>query len=198
MVGMASALLRAHVPEEGTSAPESLDGDGEARVRRMVDEHFDFIWRLLRRLGLRDDQAEDSAQQVFLVASRKLASIEPASERSFLFGTALRVAADLRRTAAYRREVAHADPAAHLTSDDRPDELLDRRRAREMLDRVLDAMDLDLRTVFVLFELEEMSTPDIAALLEIPVGTAASRLRRAREDFQDQVKRLQRATGGSR
>jgi RNA polymerase sigma-70 factor (ECF subfamily) len=59
-----------------------------------------------------------------------------------------------------------------------------------LLDEVLDAMTMDLRTVFVLFELEELPTAEIARLLEIPVGTAASRLRRAREEFHVLAKRV--------
>jgi RNA polymerase sigma-70 factor (ECF subfamily) len=158
----------------------------------MLEEYFDFIWRSLRRFGLSDDRADDAAQQVFMIASRKLGVIQPESERSFLFGTAMRVASDIRRSAAYRREIAYADPAADLADHDAPDELLDRRRAREMLDRVLEAMDFDLRTVFVLFELEEMTTSEIASLLSIPHGTVASRLRRARDEFETRVARVKR------
>ena len=61
------------------------------------------------------------------------------------------------------------------------------------------ALALVLIVVFVLFELEELSTPQIAELCEIPVGTAASRLRRAREDFEERVARVEarrRFSGG--
>jgi RNA polymerase sigma-70 factor (ECF subfamily) len=162
----------------------------DARLRAMLDAHFDFIWRSLRRLGLSDDRADDAAQQVFVVASRRLGSIMLGSEKSFLLRTAMRVASDVRRSASYRREVAHADPAADIEGGLRPDDLLDQRRARALLDRVLDAMDFDLRSVLVLFEIEEMTTAEIAVLLEIPYGTVASRLRRAREQFQAKLARL--------
>jgi len=145
---------------------------------------------------LNDDHADDAAQQVFVVASRRLDSIQLGSERSFLFGTAMRVASDIRRSAAYRREVAHPDPAAELEGGHRPDELVDQLRARVLLDTVLDAMDLELRAVFVLFEVEEMTTTEIAELLEIPHGTVASRLRRARQDFQSRIERMRR--GGAK
>jgi RNA polymerase sigma-70 factor (ECF subfamily) len=169
-----------------------------ARLRRILDEQFDFVWRSLRRFGLDADRADDAAQQVFVIASRKLDVIQPGSERSFLFGTAMRVASDMRRSAIRRREVPTEDAGADLVSGDRPDELLDQRRAREMLDHVLDAMDLDLRSVFVLFELEEMSTAEIAAFLAIPPGTVASRLRRAREEFQEKVARIAKRPMGGR
>ncbi len=190
---MTSAALR---EERATDVPASSEREApdadQTRLRRLLDEYFDFIWRSLRRFGLSDDRADDAAQQVFMIASRKLATIQPEAERSFLFGTAMRVASDIRRSAAYRREVAHADAGADLEAGIGPDELLDRRRARELLDRVLEAMDLDLRTVFVLFELEEMTTSEIASMLGIPVGTVASRLRRAREEFEARVARFRR------
>jgi RNA polymerase sigma-70 factor (ECF subfamily) len=156
----------------------------------LLDAHFDFVWRSLRRLGLSDDRAEDAAQQVFLVLSQRLDSITPGCELSFLFRTATRVASDVRRSASYRREVVHPDPAADLEGSPRPDDLLDERRARVLLDSVLDTLDMDLRTVFVLFELEEMTMTDIAQLLEIPAGTVASRLRRAREKFEAKLARI--------
>ncbi len=186
---MTPAALLAH-KEDAAAAAVPLTA--EARLRKMLDEHFDFIWRSLRRFGLSDDRADDAAQQVFVVASRRLDTIQDGSERSFLFGTAMRVASDIRRSASYRREVAHPDPGAELEGGPRPDELVDQRRARAMLDTVLDAMELELRAVFVLFEIEEMTTTEIAELLQIPHGTVASRLRRAREDFQARIERLRR------
>ena len=68
--------------------------------------------------------------------------------------------------------------------------LLDQKRLRQMLDRVLDALSDDLRVSFVLYELEGLSSPEIATLLRIPLGTVASRLRRGREAFELEVRRL--------
>jgi RNA polymerase sigma-70 factor (ECF subfamily) len=175
--------------------PARTRGAEDARLRVLFDAYFDFVWRSLRRLGLSDDRADDAAQQVFVVASRRLEAIAPGSEQSFLFHTATRVASDVRRSASYRREIAHPDPAGDVEGGPRPDDLLAERRARTMLDGVLDALDPDLRTVFVLFELEEMTIGEIAALLEIPVGTVASRLRRARERFQAKLSRLRAQQG---
>jgi RNA polymerase sigma-70 factor (ECF subfamily) len=198
---MSLAAIR-HAP---ASAPDVARGRQAAavdqRLRQILDENFTFIWRSLRRLGLTNDQADDAAQQVFVVASRRIDAIQLGSERSFLLGTAIRVASDVRRSAAYRREIVHPDPGAELEGGVRPDELLEHHRARAALDGVLEEMELDLRTVFILYELEEMTTGEIATLLAIPSGTVASRLRRAREDFQARVARLQAAPpkrGGTR
>src|SRR5262249_27779124 len=111
--------------------------------------------------------------------------------------TAMRVASETRRTMRRRKESLALDGDVDVAADsNRPEELLERKRARQMLDRVLDTLPEDLRTIFVLFELEEMSTKEIAETLEIPMGTAASRLRRAREEFAATVKRMK--SGGVR
>lgn len=162
----------------------------EARLRTMVASHFDFIWRSLRRLGVPPTDVDDCAQQVFWVAARKLSRIEGNSERAFLFSTALRVASDARRSRSRRREVCDDELSPISDPGPSPDDLADQRRARAMLDNVLESMPMDLRAVFVLFELEELGTQDIAELLGLPPGTVASRLRRAREEFQKVVARV--------
>jgi RNA polymerase sigma-70 factor (ECF subfamily) len=171
----------------GLGADQASD---QARLRAIFADHFDFIWRSLRRLGLSNDRADDAAQSVFVVASRRLDAIEVGRERAFLFATAIRVASDVRRSTLRRREVPGEDVAEPTDPRPHPDELLDQRRARAVLDTVLDALPMELRVVFVLFELEEMATPQIAALLSIKPGTAASRLRRAREEFQSTLARM--------
>jgi RNA polymerase sigma-70 factor, ECF subfamily len=194
-------MVSAFQLQEGTAATSSSSPPATAddRFRAMFAEHFDFIWRSLRRFGLSDDGADDAAQQVFVIASRKLDAVKEGSERSFLFGTAMRVASDIRRSAPKRREIAHPDPGADLEDTGaRPDDLLDQRRARLLLDDALESMELELRTVFVLFELEEMTMIEIASLLEIPQGTVASRLRRGRTEFQASVARLMRVGGGAK
>jgi RNA polymerase sigma-70 factor, ECF subfamily len=129
-------------------------------------------------------------QRVFLVLADRLSSISLGSERGFLFGSAVRVAADARRAARRRREDAGDALDEHAIDLPAPDELTDQKRARVLVDQVLDQMPLDLRAVLILFEVEELSTTEIAALLELPMGTVGSRLRRAREDFLARVKRL--------
>jgi RNA polymerase sigma-70 factor (ECF subfamily) len=79
-----------------------------------------------------------------------------------------------------------------------PEELMDRRRARALLDRVLGALPMDLRAVFVLFELEELTMTEIATMSDIPPGTVASRLRRARQAFQEAVRTMTSRPGGAR
>jgi RNA polymerase sigma-70 factor (ECF subfamily) len=159
------------------------DAGSHARLARLVREGFDPIWRLLRRLGVPSASAEDAAQEVFLVAARRLAQIEPGSEKSFLYGTALRVAhAHRRRAAREASRTAPFDEGAHPGARG-PDDALEIRRQLQALDAALDALDADERVVFVLFELEELTLTEIADVLAIPRGTVASRLRRARTRF---------------
>lgn len=159
-------------------------------LAELVDHHADFVWRSLRRLGVPEAAADDATQQVFLVAQSKLDAIAPGRDKAFLFGVALNVAAHARRTLARRREVGEEEASSVVDPAPLPDAVLEERRARALLDEVLDAMDVDLRTVFVMFELEGMSMSEIAGLLGLPPGTAASRLRRAREDFRERAQRL--------
>jgi RNA polymerase sigma-70 factor (ECF subfamily) len=177
-----------------TAANDSVGASDKAdasRLRMMLEEHFEFIWRSLRRLGLPEHVADDATQRVFVVASRRLRSIQSGSERAFLFRTAVRVACSERRSIARRREVLSGEPVEPDESAPMPDELLDQRRARELLEQVLAALDLDLRVVLVLFEFEGLTIAEIARTLDLPHGTAASRLRRAREEFSAVLERLQ-------
>jgi RNA polymerase sigma-70 factor (ECF subfamily) len=167
-------------------------------LQRIFDDNYRLIWRVVRRLGLGGDVVDDVVQQVFLVAAERLDDIEPGSERAFVFGTALRTVQSFKRKLG--REVPTEGSELISCPLPRPDELADQKRARELLDTVLEMMPLDLRTVFVLFELEGMTSPEIAALMDIPLGTSASRLRRAREKFHELVEMLSnptRETGGS-
>jgi RNA polymerase sigma-70 factor (ECF subfamily) len=161
-------------------------------VRALVREHFDFIWRLLRRLGLSAEDADDAAQQVFMISLPKLASIAPGKERSFLYGVALRVQANARRKRARRREDPLDAQALVLDGGSQPEAALELARARAKLDELLDALPEELARVFILCVIEELSMADVAVLEGIPAGTVASRLRRARAALADG---LRTATG---
>jgi RNA polymerase sigma-70 factor (ECF subfamily) len=177
----------------GSRSPESADAKAEPRARddqrvtAMVREHHAFVWRLLLRLGVPASGAEDVVQQVFLVAMRRVSEIAPGSEKSFLFGTALRAASDDRRLA--RQREVPSELSDTVASENDPEEQAEARRRRERLQHVLSDLPLELRTVFVLFELEQMTKSEVAELLGLPVGTAVSRLRRARQLFRESLER---------
>ncbi|MGD0674438.1 MAG: sigma-70 family RNA polymerase sigma factor [Polyangiaceae bacterium] len=162
-------------------------------MRRLFETHYAAVWRLLRRLGVPSGQVDDAAQQVFWVAARKLAEIHPGSEHAFLYGVAIRVASQEHRRRRAASQAATVDEAARMGDFPTPEEELEQRQARALLDVVLDRMTSELRTVFVLCELEELQVREAAAIERIPIGTASSRLRRAREEFTAIAKRI-RAT----
>ena len=181
----------------------SVAAKGEAMdLRSLFEMHYASMWRLLRRLGVRPDQLDDATQEVFWVAARRLSDIEPGREHSFLYGVALRVAAsELRRQKAAMPLVEFEQIPSLVDQRPSPEEQLAERQAREVLDDVLNRLPIALRTVFVLYELEGLEVRQIAELEEIPVGTASSRLRRAREEFSAIAKRVRAglvSRGGNR
>ena len=159
----------------------------------MYDAHFDFVWSSLRRLGVRESDALDQAQKVFLTAHFKLPEFEGRSRiTTWLFAICQRMASDYRRSAPIRREVATdgAEIDRRRAPQSGPAGNVERQERARIAESILDKLPEPQRTVFVLFELDEMSGQDIAELLAIPVGTVRSRLRLARETFSREVKRL--------
>jgi RNA polymerase sigma-70 factor, ECF subfamily len=165
-----------------TTAATAVVDDG--RLKTIVSEHFNVLWRFLKRLGIADGDVDDAVQEVVLVLARKLGQISPGSERSFVLSTAFRVASGFRRQSRRRREVDDAELAELASPELDPEALAEQQHLRAVLQRVLDQLPLDLRAVFVLYELEELTMAEIAQTLALPPGTVASRLRRAREAFE--------------
>ena len=158
------------------------------RLRRSMRLHVPLVWRVLRRAGLAEQDADEAAQDVFWILLRRLQDVPSRAERSFLVSTALRVASDRRKALASRPEV---DYQIELPSRDiPPDELVALRRARSLLEEALDTLSPEQREVFVLVEMEEMSGPEAAEVLNIALGTVASRLRTARNRFNAAIRRL--------
>jgi RNA polymerase sigma-70 factor (ECF subfamily) len=149
--------------------------------------HHKTVWRTLRRRGMSSEAAADGTQETFIVAARRLADIAPDSERAFLIGTALRIAHTLGRKSTRwhlvddmdRHSAAVPETCANLADV-------------QICDLALSKVKDELAEVFVLHEIEGLSSPEIAALLEIPLGSVASRLRRAREQFTAALTRIHR------
>ncbi len=169
-----------------SASSSALDVSQRSRFDSLVEEHFDLVWRLLRRWGLSAVDADDAAQEVFMVALQKAEKIEPGRERTFLYGTALRVAANARRRG--RRAAEHGEESAEAAVSERtPDQSVELRRAVSLLDELLARMPAELARVLILAEIEQVAVPEIAGLEGIPTGTAASRLRRARTVFREML-----------
>ena len=168
-------------------SPATRSAEHSARLERMFAAHHATVWRILRRRGLSPDAAADATQETFLIAAERLNDIQPNSERAFLIGTALRAAHTLGRKTV-RWELDHQMDKRGSGARDAGDTSAD----IELCDLALAMVNSELAEVFLLREIEGLSSPEIAALLEIPLGSVASRLRRAREQFRAVVARIER------
>jgi len=179
-----------HAVVSNTSQPDK-------RLAELVRDQYRSVWRALRRLGVPVASLDDATQEVFIVASRKLDVVGRDSMRSFLYGTALRVAANFRRS---RQARVHDSLDDADTNPWQPqvdaEQLVEQKQLRELLDQILDTLSDDLREVFVLFELEKLTRIEISELLGLPSGTIASRLRRAREHFENACDKLRTSPRG--
>lgn len=183
------SLARAR-PEAPAQAPAALDFEAA------YEAHFDFVWRSMGRLGVDPSAVEDAAQDVFVIAHRRLADFEGRSSvKTWLFGIALRVAHDHRRAARRKRSQgfvpeAEADPTQVAdAAAPSPLESAARAEAVERLQAILGELDEDWRAVFILAELEQMSAPEIAEAVGANLNTVYTRLRAARREFNEAVAR---------
>jgi RNA polymerase sigma-70 factor (ECF subfamily) len=173
------------MPVEG---PEPLGFDA------IYTGHFRAIWRTLRRLGVRDAQLDDAAQDVFVVVHRKLAAFDGRSLRGWLYAIAVRVASDYRREASWRRWLPLTD--ALIDTAPGPGQTSDLNESVQLLHTLLSQLDLPKRTVFVLSELEQLSAPEIAEALSVNLNTVYARQRAARSQFEAALNRRRQRNGG--
>ena len=161
-----------------------------ATFRSVFEAEFGYVVRTLRHLGVRANDLEDVTHDVFLHVSRHFTDYDAERPvRPWLFGFAFRVARDFRARARHRYAFTNdlnelSDPAPGA------DVLLQRSQMQALALSALDALDADERAVFVAHELDELSVPDVADALEVPLNTAYSRLRRARLKFEAAARRL--------
>ena len=167
------------------AAGKPLTAPQQEQLKALFEAHYDVVWRVLRRSGLSPAHADDSAQQVFLVAMNRLGDLEAGKERAFLCATAVHVA---RRTRVGQPREVLTDEPPETEASDRPDESAERKQKLKLLEELLSQLDDDLRAVLVMQEIAGLSKRETAEALSIPEGTVASRLRRAKETFQAMLK----------
>jgi RNA polymerase sigma-70 factor, ECF subfamily len=163
------------------------------RIRAIVEREYAAVWRFLRRLGVPASQVDDAAQGVFARVLAREHVVEAGAERAYLMKAAFHISFECRR--ARQRSAARASEFDVEALEDvglEPEQALLRREQRRQLDAALDALPADLRAIFTLFELEGLTFSEIALALELPRGTVASRVRRARELFLQAAARLQK------
>ncbi|HVH42213.1 MAG TPA: sigma-70 family RNA polymerase sigma factor [Labilithrix sp.] len=187
----ASGVKSVIVPVAARSSPSVVDRD--RAFHALYTTHSAFVWRNLRRLGVADADVEDKLQEVFVVAHRRWSEFVDRGHgpRAWLFQIALRVASDTRR----HRRRHPVDPdggAAQERQSIEPPQAaeLDRRQQLDLLDRALSSIDMGRRAVLVLYEIEQMTAPEIARTLDIPLNTVYSRLRVARTELEQALRQL--------
>ncbi len=162
----------------------------EQRLTKLVNQHLGFVERVLRNMGVPDAELDDAAQRTFIVVANRLDDIVVGAEKSFLFRSAKHMASHVRRSASRHSRLEPLDDEMPSVQES-PEQLINQKKAREILDQLLEAMPEELRLVFTLYEFEGLKMPEIAEYLEIPTGTVASRLRRARKQFEAGVRRFE-------
>lgn len=174
------------------SQPSATEASTQVRLEpgAVFAEHGDYVWNALRRLGVPAADIEDLTHDTFVAVFRHWHAYDVERPlRPWLFGFALRVASDHRRLARHRVEVSReaSDVADQLPTA--VEHLLQKER-EALAHEALQAVELSRRAVFILHELDGATMPEIATALAIPLGTASSRLRLAREEFAAAAKRL--------
>jgi RNA polymerase sigma-70 factor, ECF subfamily len=192
------------VARPADSAPAPNERSSDARFEQIFASEFDYVFHTLRRLGVRSAELPDVTHDVFVAVYRKLGDYDPDRPiRPWLFGFSFRIAKDHRALARHGREVrsdprhGHGEVEAEELPDSTPDAevSLDRKRSRDLVLLALDEMELEKRALVVMHDLDGLGVPAIAELLEIPLNTAYSRLRLARDQFRATLLRLRPAKG---
>lgn len=194
LAGHSAGMLAAFADAASPPLPAVVGADARDAARapdfdQLYESYFDFVWRSLRRLGVREASLDDAAQDVFLVVHKKLGAFEGrAGLKTWLFGITLKVAATHRRTARRRDADELPRTVADLESPT-PHEVTAQAEAVRLLHSLLDSLSDERREVFVMMELEQMSAPEVAEALGVSPNTVYSRLRKARSEFESALAR---------
>jgi RNA polymerase sigma-70 factor (ECF subfamily) len=187
---------------ESTAAPTGMMGtvlDFDA----VYEDQVEFVWRTVRRMGVRPADADDVVQDVFVIVHRRLAEFEGRAQlKTWVFKILLHVVRHYWRTRQRKPGDRAGEDVAEIQTlladhESGPAASLERVEALRILDRLLATLDEDKRTVFVLAEIEQMTAAEIAEIVDANANTVASRLRAARQDFEKALARFRaRELGG--
>jgi RNA polymerase sigma-70 factor (ECF subfamily) len=172
----------------------------DAEFKAIYETHFRLVRCALTRLGVREADVKDMAQKVFLVAFLKLPEFEGRSQLStWLWAICRRVAIAYRRSGAMRLEVATDPLEIEVSCEERSSMHGEPSCSHELaIEHMLSKLSESQRLVFRLSEVDELDGAQIAALLNISLGTVRSRLRYARQRIRREMKRLTVASAFSK
>ncbi len=179
----------AHSPPSAASAePSARAVTALPPFEELYRAHFEFVWRTLLRLGVPRRDVEDQLQEVFKVVHTQRSSYDGrASARAWLFGIAHNVARTWRRGV---RRKGVFDPLPEVLPDLRgasAERSAATREDLQLLSSLVDALDDDLRDVFIMTELLEMTAREIGEALSLSPNTVSTRLRRAWDEVDRKV-----------
>lgn len=160
--------------------------------RAVYDDYFDFVWTSARRLGVPMDAVDDVVQEIFIVVHARLHTLEqPASLRSWVYSVVRRTVSTYHRGQHARAIRGGTEPLERTAFPMQPSplDLAVLSSELQLMWRLLGELDGAKREVFVLAELEEMTIPEVAEAVGIPLNTAYSRLRVARQEFNEALSR---------
>ncbi len=173
--------------DDYASTPNALS---KQQLAAALVQHLPRVWRVARRMGLSPATAEEAAQDAFVILFQKMDRIEPGKELAFLLSTVTLICQNLRRKSSFCREVVQPPELLELVADGKTVlDLVEEKQAKELVDEILGQLSEPLRVVFVFYELERLTLVEISEILEIPLGTAGSRLRLARKAFRNELTR---------
>lgn len=177
------------------SRREDVPAPARPAFRDVFEAQFSYVWNVLKRLGVAERDLEDLGQQVFLQVHAQLSTFDTHRPiRPWLFSFAYHAASNYRALARHRVELSIVAPEP-IDSKPAADEQMITRQELELAELALGRVALDRRAVLLLHEVEGHGMPEIAESLGIPLNTAYSRLRLARQEYEQAVRRLRAQRG---
>jgi len=162
----------------------------------VYEDLVEFVWRTVRRMGVRAADADDVVPDGFVIGHRRLAEFEGRAQlKTWVFKILVHEVRHYWRTHQRKpgdRAGENATLLQTLLADHEsgPAASLERVEALRVLDRLLAGLDEDKREVFVLAEIEQMTAAEIGEIVDANANTVASRLRAARQDFERALARF--------
>lgn len=186
------ALLPGAPPTEHMASllVERLRAGEIAAVGEAYDLHHEHVRRFARRLVGDEDAAEDLVHETFLTLPKAIQRFEGRSAlRTFLVSIAVNhsrhhIRSAARRRAAMERAGQESHAPGHSGVEESPENTVTRRQLAAVLNRCLDKLSVDHRVAFVLCEVEERNSREVAEVLGVPEGTVRTRLMHAKKKLR--------------
>lgn len=165
----------------------------ELTFEAIYDERFGDVERWVRALGGRSPDVADLAQDVFIVAFRRLSEFDGQNVAGWLYQITRRKMRDYRRLSWIKHLFTNRNASTFESAALGADQLqqVDNNEKQVLLDRILNKLPAEQRAAFVLFELDGLTGAEIAEVQQVPINTVWARIHRARHKLQARALALQ-------